>query len=521
MASDGSYTVEGLPPGRYLVSASVAGFSIPDRTSTVDASSSTEQLDLKADQAASVSGVVRFANGDPAPNASIKVDWRAKDAPGGKGNATVAGPDGRFAFGGLGPGKVTLTAWARDEIGTVGPMLIGIRGATEVTVPLAAGAMIAGTARWDDGSPAVGVMVVAASNVVTTLPSSTKIHNLPRPPPVFSQAGGRFTLGPFLPSDIRIRAVAPGDRIVFNDRDDHPGQRRYSISAGERREDVEVVLLTRSHALKGVVIGSDGRRLAGAHLVAAPEGESLSGISPAIRETVSAPDGSFALEGLGKTRYTVRVDHPAHPLFRQDGIAAGRTDVELRLPAPARIEGLVVDRRGRPVPRFTVVAVPAARGEETPRQRSMRLFDATGSVQETNDFGGFAIGRLPEGRWEVSADTPDGLVGRVDGVQVRPGQVARVRLVMEPGATVTGRVLDEVTNRPVARATVSAYLRGLRPPLTATTDARGGFRLPGVLGPVATLRVAGAAGRHDGAFVDVAVAPGQVIDVGAVRLGPP
>ena len=129
--------------------------------------------------------------------------------------------------------------------------------------------------------------------------------------------------------------------------------------------------------------------------------------------------------------------------------------------------------------------------------------------------------RLAPGRYDVSATTPGGLVAQSASVPLGAGEQKRLRLVVEPGATVIGRVVDDATNAPAAGVEVSTRLPGLRS-TTTTTDASGAFTLSGALpGPAVRVVARREGGTFDTGRVEVAVPRlGVTVDSGTIRLRP-
>ena len=183
-------------------------------------------------------------------------------------------------------------------------------------------------------------------------------------------------------------------------------------------------------------------------------------VDPEASSTTTDEDGSFELEADGKGPVTVE----AWNQEKGRGSAKGHTggEVEVRLEPGAVIELEVDDPDGKPV-------VESVRLVQVETGRSF-----WGETAEP--FGRFS--GLEPGKWQVSINRNERLPVTKD-VELGRGQVLRLRLKLDAGAAVDGRVLDaHGAPMPGARVLFSGGV-------AATTDERGQFSLTGVTpGPV-------------------------------------
>jgi hypothetical protein len=198
-----------------------------------------------------------------------------------------------------------------------------------------------------------------------------------------------------------------------------------------------------------------------------------------------------------------------------DHVAAGRRDLRITLRPAASLSGMVVDRKGQPVPRFSLNVLPAA--NNTPEDRMVR--DRAGLTQRpVNDPGGaFEWGGLTPGSYEVQARTADGAGGK-QIVTVGEGERKQgVRVVVETGAVITGTAVSLETGAPLSGLRMYARLAGRH--ADATTDAKGAFEITGLLpGEEAEIRVMSGEDlvpEHKRVAVPVGVAR---VDAGTFRL---
>jgi hypothetical protein len=199
--------------------------------------------------------------------------------------------------------------------------------------------------------------------------------------------------------------------------------------------------------------------------------------------------------------------------------ASGPTLVVLR--AASQLRGRVLAPDGPPVAGFSLevtalgddasvastiggaAGVKSARGVQAPRQ-----------LEFVGDR--FEVADVSAGPVRVRVQTPSGRSGGAE-LELAPGEVRDVDLVLEPGATVEGRVVD-ARNRPVPGASVFVLTSGGSPPQPeATTDAAGLFRLTGLPAGMRLLRLV--APGYTPAERDADLGPSSSLDLGDIALG--
>jgi hypothetical protein len=164
-----------------------------------------------------------------------------------------------------------------------------------------------------------------------------------------------------------------------------------------------------------------------------------------------------------------------------------------------------------------------AKPNETPderRRRQMSSFDAR--MQQVQDPGGkFEVRRLAAGAHELNVSAPGGASGS-QAVTVQPGErKAGLRIQLQAGVRLTGRVLEHGTGKPIAGTMVLAMGRG-----NARADAEvspdGSFVLEGApLAESIRLSVQADFTRYVSESKEVEVKPGQTqIDAGTILLLP-
>lgn len=216
------------------------------------------------------------------------------------------------------------------------------------------------------------------------------------------------------------------------------------------------------------------------------------GLSPFPLSSRTSADGTVRLGPvpLGSAVINVRADGfmpasvplpraeaPVSIVLLRGGQLSGRVvDAEGRAIEGARLEVVGNDVRGRPIARRSgssdaprgfferSLAAPlplVPMGElgvlagPLPRPGMPPSGPAPSSAWVSDLDGHYRIDGVPPGTLRLLARHPDFVEALSDPFTLEPGGVARVELVLSPGATLAGRLLDEL-GRPVARARIDA-----------------------------------------------------------------
>ena len=187
-----------------------------------------------------------------------------------------------------------------------------------------------------------------------------------------------------------------------------------------------------------------------------------------LSETRSEPNGRYTFSELPPGRYRVVVSHPSFvPNLDTLAVveASGPARCDVQLEAGARIQGRVVDTKGRPV-RGAVVA--AASTEDTLDGGVGTLGNLTASwrrgellVQQkatTDAAGRFRLTSLAPGDYSLRASAKGFVKAGHFGVGTGTDEVM---LTLKPGASVVGRVLDP-SEQAIAEASVTLQRRSGR-----------------------------------------------------------
>ena len=219
-----------------------------------------------------------------------------------------------------------------------------------------------------------------------------------------------------------------------------------------RGETERVVRIDAGRTVIGRVADDSDRPIADASIELEPttgrSSRDVEGLS-----TVTGGDGRFELAHVGADRWTATVRRPGFARRVVPGVSVESSDPNdpldlgtLVLGPEAIVEGRVVDPAGEPVEDATVTVGPAGRFE-----RGM-FPGAFADTARTGPDGAFRIGELPPGvRVDVTASRLSQKEAIVHGIELPTGEP--VILLLEPSASVAGRVVDE-SGRPVAGATL-------------------------------------------------------------------
>ncbi len=280
------------------------------------------------------------------------------------------------------------------------------------------------------------------------------------------------------------RAVVQGRRPVTTGEDGRfelelPARGRHSLrtrARGYLEDQVEVVAdvtgpvtvaLVAASSLEGRVVDGDGLPVAGAEVSILP-GEGASEDDRILRALTRGTRARLGDRGLTRADGSFRVTRirPGSNYdieVRAQGFATASrelpdlrprvpvTGVTIELDRGFGASGVVVDAGGRPVSGAEVVFRPAASGADDPFQVVLQAPAAT--VVSSGD-GRFAASGLAAAAYDVTASRPGFAPTTVKRVEFGAGKADAGRLVLEPGVTVDGVVVD-AAGQPVPDVRIS------------------------------------------------------------------
>lgn len=432
--------------------------------------------------AATAAAAGRVVDGAGAPVAGATVSAEPRDRSGflAWGSApterTVSGADGGFRLRELAAGSpVSLTA---DHEGyapatlDLAPLTAGTtRGDLEIV--LDAGITAFGRVVDTDEEPVAGAEV----ELVPT-PQGTDILAWMRAArdgagnSATSDRDGRFEIADLAPGRVDVHAAAAGFAPLAV-----PG---VELPAGQARVDLGTLLLAAGLTLEGRVVDPDGKPLADAE-VSSSGGFGL-GLGTFSRHADAAPettgpDGRFVLRDLARgERVDVEVKHAGYTDGGAQGVELPQEEpLTVVLQPASTLSGVVLAAGGEPLQAQVMIVGEPQTGQP---------FSRTVSRATSDEDGRFVLEDVAPGRLTLSATARGYQSYEQSGVVVEPGEDRDdLRVVMQPGAVITGHVTD-AGGAPLPGASVSLLDSGQRfgfgSSQSATTDADGLYRMDGV-----------------------------------------
>jgi len=330
----GQYRLYDLPPGGYVISASIGGVASDDvpgyarsyfpgtdnaaqaQFVTVAVAQEIPGVDISLvrGKTARVAGRLLNAAGEPTTGGSVRLLPSARStSPVGIAAGARLLPDGGFEFPNVPPGDYVVQAYRGRSNATEGefgalPVNVTDSDVTDLVVTMSRGSSIAGRIIFDsfDGSKLpnqydVDLVPIPVALDLSPAGASSWAHAEVRSDGTFRLAGvnGSRRLQPLTTpagwslKEIRVRGVDITDRALPFGR------------AEQSLADVEVVLTNRITNLTGTIVDENGRGVAGRNIIAFPtDRDRWFWLSRFVRKT-AAIDGTFAMSGLPAGSYYV------------------------------------------------------------------------------------------------------------------------------------------------------------------------------------------------------------------------
>lgn len=170
-------------------------------------------------------------------------------------------------------------------------------------------------------------------------------------------------------------------------------------------------------------------------------------------------------------------------------LRAGRENV-VRLSRGGAIAGDAVDERGAPLPSY-LLAIESFVGASEAAAASPP-FRQTRSIQDAK--GAFLLEDLPPGKYVLTASAEGRPPTKTSSIEVESGRTTHhVHLVLTRGATLSGKVIDAATRKPISGALVAldaATSTSANLIAPARTDDSGAYSLEGAPAGLFSIRVA-------------------------------
>jgi len=371
----------------------------------------------------------------------------------------------------------------------------GIAPGRTVRFHLSPGVSLSGTVWGPQRKPVEGALVQAERE----LPGPSRLR------PEVSDAQGRF----------EVVGITPGPyRLVVRHKDHAPTvvSGVYVEATADSRGDV---VMDRPVPLIGRLVGPEPEsKVVGSVTVTEIDGKRTPiSLFDVLRADTDA-DGRFRLDALGPGDHVLEVTASGYTSRRVEvSVRAGaRADAgDIALEVGLAIRGKVKEKGGAPIADARIEAIPSA--------RPMPLRATSPRDARSEADGSFAVAGLDPGPYRLRVLAP----GFAEVERRAEAGAERVEVLLSPGATITGVVVDE-KDRPVEAFRVGARTapregRGIHRSsgTEATAHPDGRFSLEDL--DEGTYVVEVSAPEHAGATAsDVKVTPGTSTDVGRIRL---
>jgi protocatechuate 3,4-dioxygenase beta subunit len=469
--ADGTFLLAGLPPGEHQLHVEAAGYAAEEPKAVAGG----PPIAIVLRPAGAITGRAVDERGQPVEGVRASADTGGD--PSFTGEAKEPGTeDGRFGLANLAPGTYVLVVSAPERMAARVPVVQVAEGRTVDVgdVTLAAGAIVRGTVVDTSGAAVAGASLSAARNLL----GSAALPSGGGPGELTSDASGAFELKGLAPGTVEIGATHPS----------YASSERVTVEVvpGKEIADVRVVMPVGGR-IEGSVRKRDGRGHAGLFVGAAPAPGARILLTPsAFVSGRTADDGTFVLEHVpeGQVELTLSPGgggilsaSSTHTVDVRDGATTTVDIVERDILLSGRVTrsggpgaGLVLRADGFRGGAIVGVRGPAPAGASEEPQRFAAL---------TREDGSFEMLLDAPGRYAISAATVDGaamLPAR--SIDVPDTEAFAVDLAYD-SVTVTGVVVDEATDSPVANASIQARPRQGSPgtPSHARTGVDGRFAL--------------------------------------------
>ncbi|MCC6156334.1 MAG: carboxypeptidase regulatory-like domain-containing protein, partial [Candidatus Hydrogenedentes bacterium] len=471
--ADGSYVLDGVPPGSYRAALSMRGtgylYKPEDAVALeIEAGKTYDNIDFSVERGAELSGRVRNGDtGEPVVNANviampmqmIQRTMRRMSS----GLTRELGPDetqtddnGEFHIKGLDFDSELRIIASANNLATGSSDLIQLdrtKATPYVEITLTRGSTISGVARYPDKTPAGGSRLLL-------FPESGDGWNM-----FFGPRGTRTADD----GTFAFENVAAGLYWIRPEGEFSGGLIGRARSSDSKSANVETdgkrdvsgveIIITKDTptdaeepvqgTIKGTVLDGNGAPAAEVRVEARQVGNPGRSYG-----ATTAADGTFELAELRGPVFDLSVN-AEEGIAKQPAVAVG-ANVTLKLSPPASLSGFVVDSAGDPVPGCSVRLTNMDEVGKVSSFISVMqgILGAQPGGQSTDANGAFEFTKLAAGSYVVKASSASRGTAETDPLSVSVGEdVTGVQISLSPGVTVSGVVVGP-SGEPVRGATV-------------------------------------------------------------------
>ncbi len=421
--NEGRYLFDAVPAGVYRLevrSDDYAGFwvSVP---LTFNLGMPFKDFDLVVTKGAPLSGTVLDAKENPASDADVL--YTAKSAGIIYAGRTQTGRDGRFNFPHV-PKDTDLfvVASRKGSAAAFGDDVRIQSTSTTESLTLALGNPIPlkGCVFDENGKPASGAEIFA--EVIIETPNHTRTFQYK---PVHTDKNGEFTFNTFPPGTVML--------TIRNSGKQHLLMKNIELEEGKIPEELTLTLKA-GKTFSGVVVDDEGTSIANAVI--------FYGAYDEAHSTRTNARGEFVLRGVDdRSTWIVAFANNTSSIMRRD-VTPGTDDLRLVLHQGATVMGTI-----------------RAKGSRSPLSRAIFGARVRGYTEEriTNARGEFQAHFIPEEAKAKTHASAKGFARKTGPVlNLHPLDfIEGVNFLLGEGGRISGHILEEGTNEPIAGARVS------------------------------------------------------------------